>query len=216
MAERGYEQEFAEQIFKQILGFGDYGFPESHAYSFALLAYVSSWLKCHEPAIFLAALLNSQPMGFYAPSQLVQDARRHGVEVRPVDVLRERLGLHARAVGADGGPQPAVRLGLRMVHRCREATAKRLVAARRRTRLRQHRRPRPPRRHRHPRAAGAGPRRRAAGRWPATAGNRPGSPPARSCRRALLARRADQRSGRSLCRRRPKASKSCSTTPRSA
>ena len=78
--------EFAEAIFKQILGFGEYGFPESHAASFALLAYDSSWLKCHEPACFLAAMLNSQPMGFYSPSQLVQDARRHGVEVLPPDV----------------------------------------------------------------------------------------------------------------------------------
>jgi len=86
MAARGYDAEFADSIFRQICGFGEYGFPESHAYSFALLAYVSAWLKCHEPAIFAAALLNSQPMGFYAPSQLVQDARRHGVEVRPVDV----------------------------------------------------------------------------------------------------------------------------------
>jgi error-prone DNA polymerase len=86
MAERGYPKEFAEQIFQQILGFGEYGFPESHAYSFAILAYLSSWLKCHEPAVFLAAMLNSQPMGFYGPSQLVQDGRRHGVEVLPVDV----------------------------------------------------------------------------------------------------------------------------------
>ena len=86
MLERGYAREFAEQIYRQILGFGEYGFPESHAASFALLVYVSAWLKRHEPAAFLAALLNSQPMGFYAPSQLVQDARRHGVEVRPVDV----------------------------------------------------------------------------------------------------------------------------------
>ena len=75
MAQNGYDAEFADAIFKQICGFGEYGFPESHAYSFALLAYVSAWLKCHEPAIFLAALLNSQPMGFYAPSQLVQDAQ---------------------------------------------------------------------------------------------------------------------------------------------
>ena len=89
-------REFAERIFKQIQGFGEYGFPESHAASFALLVYVSSWLKCHHPAAFLAALLNSQPMGFYAPAQLVQDAQRHGVEVRPVDVDGERLGLHAR------------------------------------------------------------------------------------------------------------------------
>ena len=86
MVANGYERAFAEQLFEQIKGFGDYGFPESHAYSFALLAYFSAWIKCHEPAIFLAALLNSQPMGFYSPSQLVQDARRHGVEVRPIDV----------------------------------------------------------------------------------------------------------------------------------
>jgi len=87
MRERGYTEAFAHQIFQQILGFGEYGFPESHAASFALLAYVSAWLKCHEPAAFACALLNSQPMGFYAPSQLVQDARRHGVEVRAVDVM---------------------------------------------------------------------------------------------------------------------------------
>ncbi|OXH82836.1 hypothetical protein CA830_34765, partial [Burkholderia multivorans] len=88
MLERGYTREFAEQIFEQIKGFGEYGFPESHAASFAKLAYASSWLKCHEPAIFVAALLNSQPMGFYAPAQLVQDARRHGVTVFPVDVTK--------------------------------------------------------------------------------------------------------------------------------
>ena len=85
MLARGYQREFAERIYQQILGFGEYGFPESHSASFALLVYVSSWIKRHEPAAFLAALLNSQPMGFYAPSQLVQDARRHGVEVLPVD-----------------------------------------------------------------------------------------------------------------------------------
>jgi error-prone DNA polymerase len=86
MLEKGYSQAFAERIYQQICGFGEYGFPESHAYSFALLAYASSWLKCHEPAAFLAALLNAQPMGFYPPSQLVQDARRHDVVVRAVDV----------------------------------------------------------------------------------------------------------------------------------
>jgi error-prone DNA polymerase len=86
MANRGYKEQFARQIFQQILGFGEYGFPESHSASFALLVYVSAWLKCHHPAAFTCALLNSQPMGFYAPSQLLQDARRHGVEVRPVDV----------------------------------------------------------------------------------------------------------------------------------
>ncbi len=86
MLERGYAPEFAERIFKQIMGFGEYGFPESHAYSFALIAYESSWLKCHEPEAFLAAMLNSQPMGFYGPSQLIQDAQRHGVVVLPPDV----------------------------------------------------------------------------------------------------------------------------------
>jgi error-prone DNA polymerase len=86
MRERGYPEPFARQIFRQIKGFGEYGFPESHAASFALLVYVSAWLKRHEPVAFCAALLNSQPMGFYAPAQVVQDARRHGVEVRPVDV----------------------------------------------------------------------------------------------------------------------------------
>jgi error-prone DNA polymerase len=86
MLERGYDLAFAEAIFSQIQGFGEYGFPESHAASFALLAYASAWLKCHEPAAFLCALLNSQPMGFYSPSQLVQDAKRHGIEVLPVDV----------------------------------------------------------------------------------------------------------------------------------
>jgi error-prone DNA polymerase len=87
MRERGYAEDFARQIFMQIQGFGEYGFPESHAASFALLVYVSAWLKCFESAAFACALLNSQPMGFYAPAQIVQDARRHGVEVRPVDVL---------------------------------------------------------------------------------------------------------------------------------
>ena len=88
-------EDFARQIYQQILGFGEYGFPESHSASFALLVYVSAWLKCYEPAAFCAALVNSQPMGFYAPAQLVQDARRHGVDVRPVDVTVERVGLHA-------------------------------------------------------------------------------------------------------------------------
>ncbi|WP_456297709.1 hypothetical protein [Elstera litoralis] len=86
MIARGYDPIFAQRCFNQIKGFGDYGFPESHAASFARLVYVSSWLKCHFPAVFAAALLNSQPMGFYAPAQLVRDARQHGVEVRPADV----------------------------------------------------------------------------------------------------------------------------------
>ncbi len=86
MIAKDYDREFAERVFKQIRGFGEYGFPESHAASFALLAYVSAWLKHHYPAEFCVALLNSQPMGFYAPAQLVRNAQEHGVEVRPVDV----------------------------------------------------------------------------------------------------------------------------------
>ena len=86
MRERGYSEGFAQQIFHQIQGFGEYGFPESHSASFALLVYVSCWLKRHEPAAFTCALLNSQPMGFYSASQLTQDLRRHGGKVRPVDV----------------------------------------------------------------------------------------------------------------------------------
>jgi error-prone DNA polymerase len=130
MASKGYDAEFADAIFKQICGFGEYGFPESHAYSFALLAYVSLWMKCHEPSIFLAALLNSQPMGFYAPSQLVQDAKRHGVEVRPVDVGASDWDctLERRS---DGGAHPAVRLGLRLVGALTQAAAERLTQARR-------------------------------------------------------------------------------------
>src|SRR5438270_12283518 len=86
MKARGLSEQFAEQVFNQVRGFGEYGFPESHAASFALLVYVSAWLKRHHPAAFAAALLNSQPMGFYAPAQIVRDARDHGVEVRPADV----------------------------------------------------------------------------------------------------------------------------------
>ena len=86
MLDNGYTREFAERTFRQLEGFGSYGFPESHAASFALIAYASSWMKCHHPDVFLAAILNAQPMGFYAPAQLVRDAREHGVEVRPVDV----------------------------------------------------------------------------------------------------------------------------------
>jgi len=127
MRERGYAEEFAKQIFRQILGFGEYGFPESHAASFALLVYVSAWLKRHEPAAFAAALINSQPMGFYAPSQLVQDARRHGVEVRPVDVFASDWDCTLER-GADG--EPALRLGLRLAKGLSGDAARRLVAAR--------------------------------------------------------------------------------------
>jgi len=127
MRERGYPEEFAQRIFQQILGFGEYGFPESHAASFALLVYVSAWLKRHEPAAFTAALINSQPMGFYAPSQLVQDARRHGVEVRPVDVRASDWDCTLER--CDDG-ELALRLGLRLARGFPEAAAQRLLAAR--------------------------------------------------------------------------------------
>ncbi|TCW82284.1 error-prone DNA polymerase [Burkholderia sp. SRS-46] len=132
MRERDYPPEFAEQIFEQIKGFGDYGFPESHAASFAKLAYASSWLKCHEPAIFLAALLNSQPMGFYAPAQLVQDAKRHGVQVMPIDVTQSNWEASLEALPGQLPPhgQPAVRLGLSLVRGLGEAAARRIEAAR--------------------------------------------------------------------------------------
>jgi error-prone DNA polymerase len=129
MLERGYELAFAEAIFSQIQGFGEYGFPESHAASFALLAYASSWLKCHEPAAFLCALLNSQPMGFYSPSQLVQDARRHGIEVRPVDVTISGWESTLEEIEATGG-QPAVRLGLALVRGMSREAALRIEEAR--------------------------------------------------------------------------------------
>jgi error-prone DNA polymerase len=122
----GYSQEFAAQIGQQIKGFGEYGFPESHAASFALLAYASAWFKRHEPASFLSALLNSQPMGFYAAAQLVGDAKRHGVEVRPVDVNRSEWDCTLEPAGA----QPAVRLGLRMVSGLNEEVGRRIATAR--------------------------------------------------------------------------------------
>ncbi|RQR28758.1 error-prone DNA polymerase [Burkholderia sp. Bp9142] len=132
MRERDYPPDFAEQIFEQIKGFGDYGFPESHAASFAKLAYASSWLKCHEPAIFLAALLNSQPMGFYPPSQLVQDAKRHGVQVLPIDATLSNWEASLEALPDQPPPhgQPAVRLGLSLVRGLGEAAARRIEIAR--------------------------------------------------------------------------------------
>ncbi|MBC7436575.1 MAG: error-prone DNA polymerase [Bdellovibrionales bacterium] len=155
MVANGYEKDFAESIFKQIEGFGEYGFPESHAASFALLVYLSCWFKHYEPACFLAALLNSQPMGFYTPSQLIQDARRHDVEVRPVDVTLSEVdctiepldgsngaldesphGASHEAHDAAAAPgqgntlQPCVRLGLRMVGTLSTAGAARIVQAR--------------------------------------------------------------------------------------
>ncbi len=127
MVARGYDPDFAERCFNQIKGFGEYGFPESHAASFALLVYVSSWLKCHFPAAFACALLNSQPMGFYAPAQIVRDAREHGVEVLPADVNHSEWDctLEAREDGA-----MAMRLGLRQVDGMPEHVAAQLVAAR--------------------------------------------------------------------------------------
>jgi len=124
MTDRGYDLAFAQSVFEQVKGFSSYGFPESHAASFALLVYASAWIKKHHPAEFLAALLNSQPMGFYSPSQLVQDARRHGVEVHPADVMHS-----AYDCTLEGAP-PAVRLGLRLISGLKTASAQRIVAAR--------------------------------------------------------------------------------------
>ncbi|MFL9898914.1 error-prone DNA polymerase [Paraburkholderia fungorum] len=128
MLERGYNQAFAEGIFEQIKGFGEYGFPESHAASFALLVYASSWLKCHEPEAFLAAMLNSQPMGFYSPSQLVQDAQRHGVKVLPVDVSVS--GWDSVLVQIPNSGRPAVRLGLSLVRGMKDGAVGRIENAR--------------------------------------------------------------------------------------
>jgi len=148
MVDHGYDIGFARQIFEQIKGFGEYGFPESHAASFALLVYTSAWLKCHEPAAFLAGLLNAHPLGFYSPSQLVQDAKRHGVEVRSPDVVHsdwdcsleepEALTTTAPAPSAREAspgraqrrPHPAVRLGLRLVSSLSREVAERIVQAR--------------------------------------------------------------------------------------
>ena len=127
MRERGYTEQFSTQIYNQIKGFGDYGFPESHSASFALLAYVSSWLKCYHPAAFTCALLNSQPMGFYAPAQLVQDARRHGVLVLPVDVNQSDWDCTLIYAGESS---PAIRLGLRQIKGLSKAGAQRLCQAR--------------------------------------------------------------------------------------
>lgn len=128
MTERGYSADFAASIIGQIRGFSEYGFPESHAASFALLAYSSSWLKRHEPAAFLAALLNSQPMGFYSPSSLVQDARRHGVEVRAVDIAVSAWEAALEASEKVG--RPAVRLGLNSIRGLEQEAAWRIEEAR--------------------------------------------------------------------------------------
>ncbi|MEO0439852.1 MAG: hypothetical protein AAF067_03140, partial [Pseudomonadota bacterium] len=157
MTAKGYDRDFAERCYKQIQGFGSYGFPESHAISFGRLVYVSSWIKCHHPAIFAAALLNSQPMGFYAPAQIVRDAREHGVEVHEADVnhsdwdnrVEVKSPLPFRGEGWEGGSAPAcptpplptsplkgrgegiiLRIGFRQIDGFREAWAEQIMAAR--------------------------------------------------------------------------------------
>jgi error-prone DNA polymerase len=137
MIERGYNEDFARRLFEQIKGFGGYGFPESHSASFALLAYISAWLKRHHPAAFIAGLLNSQPMGFYSPSQLIQDARRHGVTVLSIDVNHsdwDHQLLDSRSAQQN---QPALRLGLRLVRGLSRQGAQRVVEARQRNPFRQ-------------------------------------------------------------------------------
>ncbi|RLA58612.1 MAG: error-prone DNA polymerase [Gammaproteobacteria bacterium] len=137
MITRGYDEDFARRLFEQIKGFGGYGFPESHSASFALLAYVSAWLKCHHPAAFFTGLLNSQPMGFYSPSQLVQDAHRHEVTVLPIDVNQsdwDHQLLDSRSV-LQG--QPPLRLGLRLVKGLSREGAQRVIEARRQAPFRQ-------------------------------------------------------------------------------
>ncbi|WP_445571632.1 error-prone DNA polymerase [Pseudomonas sp. E102] len=127
MAAKGYKPEYAAQLFEQIKGFGNYGFPESHAASFALLTYASSWLKCHEPAAFACALINSWPMGFYSPDQILQDARRHQLQIRPVDV---RASDWECSLEPMEGRQPAIRMGLRLIKGFREDDARRIEVAR--------------------------------------------------------------------------------------
>ncbi|SVB12172.1 uncharacterized protein METZ01_LOCUS165026, partial [marine metagenome] len=141
MTTRGYDRDFAKRCFEQIEGFGEYGFPESHAASFAWLVYVSAWLKCHYPAAFAAALLNSQPMGFYAPAQIVKDAQNHGVEVRPTDINHSLWDCTLETIGTDRvditstesseSTKPvALRLGFRQIKQFRKPEAERLITAR--------------------------------------------------------------------------------------
>ncbi len=126
MVDRGYSKEFADRTFKQIEGFGSYGFPESHAASFALIAYASSWMKCHHPDVFGCALLNAQPMGFYAPAQIVRDARQHGVEIRPISVNHSEWDCTLEPAGR----MHAIRLGLRMAKGLSRAEGDAIVKAR--------------------------------------------------------------------------------------
>lgn len=127
MLKNGYSETFAAQVFEQIKGFGSYGFPESHAASFALLTYASCWLKCHEPAAFACALINSWPMGFYSPDQILQDARRHHLQIRPVDVTASDWDCSLEPID---GQQPAIRMGLRMISGFREEDGRRIETAR--------------------------------------------------------------------------------------
>ncbi|GAB1584111.1 error-prone DNA polymerase [Phyllobacterium phragmitis] len=128
MVANGYDRDFAERTFRQLEGFGSYGFPESHAASFALIAYASAWMKCWHPEVFCCALLNAQPMGFYAPAQIVRDAREHGVEIRPICINASRWDCTLEPTGEDG--QFAVRLGLRLVKGLGNAEAARLISCR--------------------------------------------------------------------------------------
>jgi error-prone DNA polymerase len=130
MARRGYDPDFAARCFKQIEGFGSYGFPESHAISFAILVYVSAWMKWHHPEVFCAALLNSQPMGFYQPAQLVRDAKEHGVEVRPPDIVSSDWDCTLEAPGDPQAHHAALRLGLRQIKGLRQEEARLITAAR--------------------------------------------------------------------------------------
>jgi error-prone DNA polymerase len=134
MRERGYSTDFAERCFEQIKGFSEYGFPESHAASFALLVYISSWLKCHYPAAFAAALINSQPMGFYQPAQIVRDAKEHGVEILPIDVNHSEWDctLEAHARSSTASRSKALRLGMRLCTGLSEMHARSLVQERER------------------------------------------------------------------------------------
>ncbi|HET8942666.1 MAG TPA: error-prone DNA polymerase [Rudaea sp.] len=130
MLARGYPQAFADKLFEQIKGFGSYGFPESHAASFALLTYASCWLKCHEPAAFACAVINSMPMGFYTPDQILQDARRHGIGVRPVDVRHSDWDCTLEFAHGDITTQPAIRLGLCLIKGFAHDVAQRIQTAR--------------------------------------------------------------------------------------
>ena len=227
-------RDFAERCFQQIEGFGSYGFPESHAASFALLVYASAWLKRHHPAAFACALLNSQPMGFYAPAQIVRDAREHGVAVLAGRRERQRLGLQrwSREPASAGGL--ALRLGLRLVAGLPEAEARAIVAARRARQRRALRLGRGGRLAGRRGAAGAGGpgrggclRRHRRQPPPGRAGMRAASPAGRTtCRCSPLPRRRRQppwrrrrrccRSPTSPCRRRPRARRWSRTTGRPA